>query len=335
MHISADLLIRLANEAIAKRLRQPNDIVAIYLTGSVLKEDSLIGGTTDIDLVMVHKEIPETEREIQRISYEISLDIQHHHQSFYAYPRRLRLNPWLGYALTNHNSILYDSNHWLEFIQAGVSSQFLSPETLYDRARFFGEKTRTDWFELEDPQARTFSAWMKGYFQTISTVANAVACLSGPALTTRRFMLDFPARAAAIEHLSLTGDLARLIGNEAMSDEVYAEWRPAWEQALISAGKTPNCPADLFPARKAYYLNCCDALVEANASHAALWPLLQTWQQAADVLANNPAQQETWISFLAVLGFSEANQEKALVQLDQFIDQSELVLAEWKNRYNL
>ena len=92
MRITQELLIKFAQDYVTKQTRKPNDIVAVFLTGSVLTPEPLIGGTTDIDLVMVHKEDPAVEREVQRVSYEISLDIQHHHQSFYTFHRRLRLH---------------------------------------------------------------------------------------------------------------------------------------------------------------------------------------------------------------------------------------------------
>ncbi|MFZ3070001.1 MAG: hypothetical protein WA110_02620, partial [Anaerolineaceae bacterium] len=183
MHITQDLLIKFAKDHIAKRLRQPNDIVAIYLAGSVLTPEPLIGGTTDVDMVFVHKENPPVEREVLRVSYEISLDIQHHHQSFYTYHRRLRLNPWLGHALCSHTSILYDNEHWLEFIQAGVSSQFNTPETIYARAQIIADKARQLWFELEDPQELPFIVWTDLYFKAVGTAANVLAVLDGPALT--------------------------------------------------------------------------------------------------------------------------------------------------------
>jgi Nucleotidyltransferase domain. len=73
VHITRELLVKFAREYVAKKTRPSNDIVAVYLTGSVLTEDPLIGGSTDIDLVVVHKENPLFEREVQRISYEFRL----------------------------------------------------------------------------------------------------------------------------------------------------------------------------------------------------------------------------------------------------------------------
>ncbi len=46
VHITRDLLVKFAREYVAKKTRPSNDIVAVCLTGSVLTEDPLIGGST-------------------------------------------------------------------------------------------------------------------------------------------------------------------------------------------------------------------------------------------------------------------------------------------------
>ena len=81
MRINSEMLTKTARDHVARRLRQPNDIVAVYLTGSVTSAEPLLGGTTDIDMVFVHKEDPAQPREVLRVTYEVSLDIEHHHQS--------------------------------------------------------------------------------------------------------------------------------------------------------------------------------------------------------------------------------------------------------------
>lgn len=335
MNITNELLIKLTKDFVAKRVRQNKDLVAVYLTGSTLSGEPLLGGTTDIDLVFVHKEDPAVEREVQRISYEVSYDIQHHHQSYYTFHRRLRLNPWLGEALNNRHSILYDTDHWLEFIQAGVGNQYHAPESIYKRALPFAEKARSQWFDLEDPQTIDFAVWADHYFKTVYTAANAVAILAGPAMTTRRLLLDFPARAEAVNRLPLVGDLARLIGSDLSSENHYQDWRPAWEAALISASKAPDCPPNLHAARRGYFVSACDAMTESGSYHAALWPMIETWRLAVQTLNHDAAVQSTWMSFLDTLDFNEESKENRVAQLDQFIDQAEAVLADWKNAYGL
>ncbi len=335
MHITRDLLVKFAREYVAKKTRQSNDIVAVYLTGSILTEDPLIGGSTDIDLVVVHKENPLFEREVQRISYEISLDVQHHHQSFYTFHRRLRLNPWLGFALCDHSAILYDTDHWMEFIQAGVSANFRSPEIVYARGQAAAEKARQLWFELEDPQELPFGLWTDLYYKAVGSAANAIAILNGPALTTRRMLLEFPARAEALGKLELTGELLQLISRAPINAEILNTWRPAWENALTAASKLPDCPPNLLPARKAYFVNSCAAMVESGTAHAALWPMVETWRQAAQLLAEDPAQQEAWQKFLEALEITQSGKNEQIERLDHFLENAEAALAGLKTEYGL
>src|SRR5690606_1906676 len=166
VRITQDMLIKIAKDHVAKRIRREKDLVAVYLTGSVSEGEPLLGGSTDIDLIFVHKEEPPLKREVLRVTYEISLDIEHHHQSFYTYHRRLRQNPRIGFSLCNHQNILLDHDHWLEFIQASVSSRFDSPENVYGRSEQFGESARTLWFDLDDPQEVKWEDWMSLYFKT-------------------------------------------------------------------------------------------------------------------------------------------------------------------------
>lgn len=334
MRITQEMLIKIAKDHVAKRVRKENDLVAVYLTGSVSQGDPLLGGSTDIDLIFVHKEEPPLKREVLRVSYEISLDIEHHHQSYYTYHRRLRQNPWIGFALCNHQNILLDRDHWLEFIQASVSARFDSPENVYGRAQQFGEKARTLWFDLDDPQEVDWEDWIALYFKAVGTAANAIACLNGPALTTRRFMLDFTSRAETLEKLPLVGELTRLLGNENMNEDIFKEWLPVWEETLESANEQVDCPPNISKVRKAYFLQSVEAMAESGSLHAVLWPMIETWQQALTCLEDEESHQK-WQQFLAALGFQEEQRENLLSELDEFIDQAERLLEGYKNEFNL
>jgi len=334
VRITQDMLIKIAKDHVAKRIRREKDLVAVYLTGSVSEGEPLLGGSTDIDLIFVHKEEPPLKREVLRVTYEISLDIEHHHQSFYTYHRRLRQNPRIGFALCNHQNILHDKDHWLEFIQASVSARFDSPENVYGRAQQFGENARTLWFDLDDPQEVAWEDWIALYFKAVGTTANAIACLNGPALTTRRFMLAFTSRAEALENLPLVGELTRLLGNQNMTEDLFAEWRPIWEQTLDAANDQPDCPPNISKVRKAYFLQSVDAMSESGTLHAVLWPMIETWQQALSCLENEKYHQN-WHRFLEELGFSPDRRDDLLTNLDHFIDQAEHLLEDYKNSYNL
>ena len=91
MRITKETLLKVARESADKYSRRNRDLACIYLTGSLLSETPLLGGTTDIDLVFVHTVQPAFAREIVRLTDEVHLDIQHLSQTVFHQPRRLRL----------------------------------------------------------------------------------------------------------------------------------------------------------------------------------------------------------------------------------------------------
>ncbi|MEL7645704.1 MAG: hypothetical protein AAGU04_05500, partial [Anaerolineaceae bacterium] len=212
---------------------------------------------------------------------------------------------------------------------------FNSPETVYARGQSAAEKARQLWFELEDPQELPFTLWTDLYYKVVGSAANAIAIINGPALTTRRMLLDFPARAEALGKLELTGELLQLISRAPINSEILNTWRPVWENALTAAGKLPDCPPNLLPARKAYFVNSCAAMIESGSAHAALWPMVETWRQAGQILADDPAQQEAWQKFLEALEITQTNKNEQIERLDLFLDNAEAALVDLKAEYGL
>jgi hypothetical protein len=335
MRITVDLLQKLAREQVKKSLSQNPDIVAVYLTGSVLSTDPLLGGATDIDMVMVHSEQPAAEREIIRISHEISLDIVHHHQSYYAFPRRLRLNPWLGTALSTHASILYDSDHWLEYVQAGIGTQYNLPENVYNRALSFMEQARAIWFDLEDSQMLDILLWFDQYFKAVGLAANGIAVLQGSALTNRRFLIDFPERVVSLGKPELNLALLNLLSAKSLGRDEMLQWRDAWQAALQAVVTLPACPLNLHAYRKAYFLSAYDALIEGGTPNLAIWLLIETWSMAIRSLGKIHEIHQPWLDFLSALTFTNDEKPRHVDDLDHFLDAGEELLLDWKNRFGI
>jgi predicted nucleotidyltransferase len=65
MRITKESMLRLARDTAAIRANEDHSIVCIYVTGSVVTEDPFIGGTTDIDLFIVHAGQPVVSREVR------------------------------------------------------------------------------------------------------------------------------------------------------------------------------------------------------------------------------------------------------------------------------
>ncbi len=141
------------------------------------------------------------------------------------------------------------------------------------------------------------------YLKAIEHAANAVACLSGPPLTERRFLLGFSERAAAAKHPGLFPGLLGMLGASHASQEALRLWLPQWDETFAALPEAQR-PVHLQPARHAYYLHAFRSLVEGAQPQAVLWPLLRTWTRMVSVLPVEspvrkapgypPARSSTW-----------------------------------------
>jgi predicted nucleotidyltransferase len=66
------MLHKYAQETVRQRERTEPDLHAAYLVGSLLDAEPMLGGSTDIDVVLVHKYQALVERETQAITPEVS-----------------------------------------------------------------------------------------------------------------------------------------------------------------------------------------------------------------------------------------------------------------------
>jgi hypothetical protein len=140
-------MLRLARDTAAIRANEDHSIVCIYVTGSVVTEEPFIGGTTDIDLFIVHTGQPVVSREVRYLSDDVTLDIAHIDQILFQQPRRLRANAWLGPFLCAKPKVLYDTHHWFEFTEASVAAQFYRPEYALERALPMAAAARQTWMK--------------------------------------------------------------------------------------------------------------------------------------------------------------------------------------------
>ncbi|MCX6035957.1 MAG: hypothetical protein NTV38_13440, partial [Chloroflexi bacterium] len=151
MRITRETLIRIAKETAQKRALSDPGLVAAYLTGSLRSENPFLGNSTDIDIVLVHAGQPKIRREIVPLTPEIHLDIVHNPRSEYEKPKELRIHPWLGPELYDPLP-LYVTQHFFEFVQAGVRAGYDEPVNVLARARRNAEHARQIWSGLEPRQ---------------------------------------------------------------------------------------------------------------------------------------------------------------------------------------
>lgn len=325
MRVNRETLLKIARDTAAQRSRTDRDIVSVYLVGSLLEEEYLLGGTADIDLVFVHASRPTVEREVTRLSDDVHLDIAHHTQAQYRQPRNLRSHPWLGSGIYHSPMLPGDSQHWLEFTQASVRAQFNRPDATLERARYFYEQARTAWQEMRgEPTEKP--AHILEYLKALADAGNAVAVLAGSPLTERRFLQYFPARTEAAGYPGLNAGLTGLVGAHHMKAEDFPSLIDRWEAAFAAAGALAGSPPSLHPARLGYYRRGAEELLRLGLPAAALWSILHTFTLAVAHLPQDCAETKTWQEAATALHLAGEFFPERLSGLDLFLDSIEEAL---------
>lgn len=334
MRITKEALLKAARESAERYARRNRELICIYLTGSLLTETPLLGGSTDIDLVFIHTSTPAFPREIVRLSDEIHLDIAHYSQAMYQQPRHLRVDPWLGSFLVASPLVLFDAGHWFEFIQASAGSQFNNPEYVFQRAQKLADISRAGWVELSAAAPEGSPAQIGHYLACLENAANSIALLSGPPLTERRFMLQFPERTQAAGKPELAAGLVGLFQGNDFKEETLRTWFPEWSAALQAAAQKPDVPVRLNGARRIYFENAVNFLTEEHPT-AALWLLLRTWTEAAACLTPSEPAYQAWQTACRDLSLSESDFSNRCSALDSYLDNVEETLDLYSQQYGI
>lgn len=317
MRITRDLLIKLARDTVEKRFKPDLSVVAVFLVGSILREDPFLGGTTDIDLLVITKGEPPLAREIVKLSNEIHLDISFEAESLYARPRELRGDAWRGWMMWDP-MLLHEKGRFFEYTQSIVRQQFDDAANLLARSRSLAAPAREAWTMMQLAQPT-----LPAYLSAVEQAVNAAAALSGPPLTIRRLMLDFPARARQAGRPAWNDSLLAMLGALDKDAGFLRENLPRWESAYQEASKT-TLDLRIHAARQAYFKQGIETAPKGGL--AGLWPMLVTWEQChgTGVLTEN--QQRERQDFLSALGLDDAGMETRLQALDHFLDTLEETL---------
>jgi hypothetical protein len=327
MRINQSMLLKIANDTVSKYVSTDRTLLAVYLQGSLLGDSPLIGNTADIDLFFIHTTEPAIDREIVRISDEVHLDISHHTHMLYRQPRELRVHPWLGPAVYGCK-IMYDPQHFVDFVQASVRGQFYSVENVLNRVRRQAGHAREIWESFitnphpPDPQDASI------YLLALEHAANALAGLSGKNLTERRFLLDLPAVVEAVSKSGLFKGFLGLLGASSIEADSIRSWLPDWQKAY-AALPADSMPIRLHPYRWLYYERAVDSMLRNQSAHDALWPVWRTWTHAMCVLPADTSHLPAWQKAGEQLGLLGASFQEKLAGLDAYLDMVEELIDSW------
>ena len=336
MRVTRESLIRIAKETAQQHAFNDRDIVAAYLTGSLATDDfdPMLGGTTDIDIIFVHTAEPKHRREFVRLTPDFHVDISHRARAEFKRPRELRLDPWLGWEMYDP-MLLFEREKFFEFVQAGLRAgfEFNAPAPALHRSRLLLAQARQTWRELLEIADTVTPSDILKFMKSLYHAVNAVAELSGPPLHDRRLLLDFPARAETAQRPGMVTSLYGLLGASTVDVSKLNLWVPAWRSAFEAATESSRVDARIHPARLNYYEKAIQSILTSDNPHAAVWPLLQTWTLAVDVLPEYA--QDAWRAACEDLGLTAIGMEERVSGLDHLLDEVEGLLDELSVRYGL
>ncbi len=327
MRISRSMLLKLAEDSVARYVSGDRTVLAAYLQGSLLGASPLIGNTADIDLFFIHTDEVNVEREIVRLSDEVHLDISHHSHRVYRQPHELRLHPWLGPAIYGCK-IFYDPQHFIDFTQASVRGQFNAPPNVISRVRKQAEHAREMWESLNEKTGMPGAEDVDLYLRALEHAAQAVAGLSGQNLTERRFLMDLPGRADAVNKPGLVPGFIGLLGASALGAEEVLSWLADWEKTYFSL-PAATAPLRLHPHRFLYYARAIEEMIAGSNPSTAVWPLWHTWTLAIRSLPAEVPPSPAWQSAGRKLGLLGEPFIDKVRGLDAYLDQIEDVLDTW------
>jgi hypothetical protein len=332
MRITREKLINIAKNTVDQRTKFNSRLVCVYLTGSVLSEEPLFGGSTDIDLIFVHNSEPPWRREIEPVNQDIHLDILHFSQDDFHPPRRLRQNAWLGSYLCESPMVLYDLGHWFEFTQAGAFAHFNRQENILARALPFTQEARKLWMQLSG-QTTVSPETIGNYLNILELSAQSIACLSGAPLTERRFMTAFQDRVALTNRPGLAEGLTNLFTGRDFEENEWEQYLQQWRLALETTNQTDNPPQDITSCRVSYYQKAIE-VYKFEHIPSAYWLMLRTWTKALNAIKLNTSL-DAWQSFCKECSLDNQHFPEKLRALDAYLDAIETLLDDWRAQYHI
>jgi predicted nucleotidyltransferase len=323
--ITSQKLIDLAAEHVEHR-RAGGSLLAAYLVGSVVSGDPLLGGTADIDLVLVHRQPQSIAREFLTLSRDVHLDVVHHEMERYAQPRRLRLDPWLGPSVREAR-VLHDPEHFFDWAVAGARGQFERADAVTARANALLAASHQD-----AASAARAPAWQGEYLRALLAACNAAVALVAPPACGRRTSAVLETRLALLGDSTLFDAYRSLHGALALTPDDVALAISCWARAaeVIVARPTQDLPA----ARAAYWLSGLRALAESGRPDHAVWPLFFTWETTlAGSGALDPRLEAEMAPIFERAALDEPQRADRLLALEAFTDRVEGLVQAWAGRH--
>jgi hypothetical protein len=327
MRVTRESLLRIAKETVQERAYNDSNILAAYLTGSLLTNDPMLGGTADIDLVFVHKTEIEKKREFKKLTADFHIDIIHRSKDDFKSPRELRGDPWLGYEVYDP-MLLYEREKFFDFVQASLRAgfEFEKPALTLQRCQNLLTNARNIWFEISEFHSAATPKEIKIYLHSLFNAINAVAELNGEPIYHRRLLLDFPARAEAAQKPGMVAGVYGLLGANKIEPDQIQTWLSDWKSAYQVAVTKQNIDESIHATRLNYYDKAIKAMLVSDTPLSSVWLVLWTWTLSIQTL--NGDHLKFWQNACNSLGLLGDGFLEHVQGLDHFLDEIEILFEE-------
>ena len=335
MRLTKERLLRLSDSYMVQRSRKDRTIVCAYLTGSILRDYPFINGTTDVDIIMIHSDLQQAYREVTGIAEDATFDIYHYPREYFANPRNLRTDPWVGSSLCFDPIVLFGKGHWYEFVLSSVEASFFLPENCLQRAMVFNREAHKYYFKLQKLVNTQFDVtYAFNYMLCIENAVNSIACLSKRPLTMRHFLQDFIECCNDIGNTGLVGETIGLITENTNLEQYYQYYTQYWNYYFDYFSNYVR--ADFYPEygkfRLPYYQKAVEAFWEAHLP-SAIWIMLNTWTHIFSAM--NMEQNEGYHSFLGMNGLTPQQGPKRMEEIDHFLEQVDDTIDSWSKSHGI
>ena len=335
MRITREKLLRLSDSYVKQRVRKDRSVVCAYLTGSLLREYPFLNGTTDVDIIMIHSDLEQAYREVSMISEESTFDIYHYPQTYFANPRNLRTDPWIGSSMCYDPIVLFGKGHWYEFVLSSVESSFFLPENTMGRALVFNQEAHKYYSKLQRLANTGYECtYLFNYILCIENAVNSIACLSKRPLTMRRFLQDFSECCTDLDCPDLVKKAEELLHKDNAVEPYYDYYSKAWNYYFDYFSNYAR--ADFYPEygkfRMSYYTKAVEAFWEAHLP-SALWIMMNTWTHIFSAMKME--QNEAYHSFLSINGLSPAQAPERMEQIDKFLENIDDTIDNWGKSHGI
>ena len=315
MRITQELLHKTAKDAVNVRIKSEKDLIAAYLVGSVLTDDPLLGGTTDIDIVLVHGGDVTKPRELLKVNDELHLDIQHLSQRIFQQPRELRGDPWIGTSVQANPILLYDVRHWFEFTQASIGSQFYRADNTICRARKLSSDARNHWVRLNELK-RPHVERIRLYFKSLYAAANSIVALDRAPITMRRFGIEIQNLMNRAGEEKMYAGFAGLSQINTFEKEDLFDLIPYWEKAFLLSCLQEKHSQDIQLVSKDYYLKSFHYILDTYTPDMVVFPLLQTWTKSVCALMSTTPEYDVWIKTMSAIHLGKEDIDERIEGLE-------------------